>query len=68
MIWERISGDMGRSDSISLRKDGEGKYLERGNIFLRRIRNKRRKRRKVFVERKFSFTEEMKIREGKGGK
>ena len=68
MIWERISGDMGRLDSISLRKDGEGKYLERGNIFLRRIRNKRRKRRKVFVERKFSFIEEMKIREGKGGK
>ena len=68
MIWERISGDMGRSDSISLRKDGEGKYLERGNIFLQRVQNKRRKRRKVFVERKHFFTEEKKIREGKGEK
>ena len=53
LIWERISGDMGRSDSISLRKDGEGKYLERGNIFLQRVQNKRRKRRKVFLERKY---------------
>ena len=44
------------------------KIFGKGKYFLRRIRNKRRKRRKVFVERKFSFTEEMKIREGKGGK
>ena len=33
-----------------------------------RVRNKRRKRRKVFVEGKHFFTEEKKIREGKGGK
>ena len=45
-----------------------GKIFANGKYFLRRVRNKRRKRRKVFVERKFSFTEEMKIREGKGGK
>ena len=49
---------MRRLDSLSLRKEGEGKYLEKNNIFLRRIRKSERKRRTIFEEGKYSFAEE----------
>ena len=68
LIWDRIKGDMGRSDSISLIEKGEGKwanyltnerrkgrikFVEWNYLFCGGEEKQSKKRRKIFRERKY---------------